>query len=624
VNRPDGDLLGPRGAVGLLADPGPDLLVGLLGIMATGSAFLPLDPNQPDDRLALALADTGADVVVTERRHADRARALAARVPSVNDVVLLDEVDAEPTADGPSGGDGVAGAVGAAAGIAPDDVCYLVTTSGSTGTPKCVAVTNRNLTPLLVWSRRYFGLGPGTRVLQNLNVAFDFGLWELLSTLCWGGTLHHVEPSEVGDPEAFVAAIERERVDTLHTTPAFFAELLATGRPMPTLRTVHLGGEEIGGALLAAAARALDPACTIHNGYGPTEATVNCAIHPVDRGRPPEEYERVPIGRASANNALYVVNDALELVPDGVVGELLVAGDGVAAGYQRRPDLTAQRFVPNPFGPGRAYRTGDLVRRNPDGDLEFLGRTDDQVKVRGFRVEPGEVEAVVARHPDVAAAAVVSREDGPGLALVAYVTARAGAADPDGDGDLATRVRAFARERLPDYMVPAAVVVLDRLPLTPNGKVDRRALPAPAVRTGGAAPRTEVEAALVGIWSQVLGVEGVGVHDNFFDLGGHSLSVTRVVSRIRAEFDVDLPMHAVFESPDVAALAAVVERMRAGGAAGSPDAEIEPVGGNEEARLLARLDELSDDEVSDLLDRLSGVDAEADGALRAGGEDRAR
>lgn len=574
----------PDGIVGLLADRTPDVLTGILGILESGNAFLPLGTELPDERLAFMLADCGVRTLVTQERHRARAERLAARVATLEHIICTDTDCAGP---GPA-------EVPAPPEEDLDRLCYVIYTSGSTGRPKGVAVTHRNLAPLLAWSIEYFGLEPGTTVLQNLNPAFDFGVWELLTTICSGGTLHAAGRRDAPDFAELAATIDRDGIDVLHTTPSFFAELLAVGRPLPGLRVVHLGGEEVTGALLADAYRLLSPRCEIYNGYGPTEATVNCAIHRVDR----DATGRVPIGRASANNRLYVVNERLEPVPPGVPGELVVGGDGVAAGYLGHPELTRERFVPDAVNGGRLYRTGDRVRYRPDGLLEFLGRIDDQVKLRGHRVEPAEVEAVLARHPMVRAATVVVRPDGGGVPrLIGYVVPAT-----EAPGDLPGELREYAQERLPGVMVPAAFVTLDRLPLTPNGKVDRQALPAPVVTTGTEEPDGPVEKALAEIFAEVLGLDRVGARDGFFDLGGHSLLVTRAVARIRDSLAVDLPLHSVFEHPAVADLAVVVEKLRADE---GPVAEIVSLGIGRERELLEHLDELSDEQVEILLATLA-------------------
>ena len=584
--------------VGILMDHTPDLLVAMLGVLEAGGCFVPLDGNHPEDRLAFQVQDAGITTIVTDLGHAGLARRLAPRVICLEtDLAPAPETDPDGVADAPkSTWDG-----------APDDPCYAIYTSGSTGTPKGVLVNHTTFGELLRWSLPYFGLGPGTRVLQNLTYAFDFGTWELLSSVCSGATLYFLGHEGVRDLTGFSALINEHQIDTIHSTPSFFAELVATGTAMPSLRCVHLGGEELTGALIADASGLLHPDCVIYNGYGPTEVTVTSSIHavPVRDGWPREA--RVPIGVASARNVLYVLNARGEPVPDGVAGELWIGGAGVAVGYLGRPALTAERFQPDPFGlPGtRVYRSGDLVRRRGDGALDFLGRIDHQIKLRGHRIEIGEIEAVLSGHPAVSAAAVVLAVDpAGGQRLCGYVSAPAGT-DPG-------EIRAHARSRLPEYMVPTVITVLDRLPLTSNGKIDRRSLPAAAPGRGrGDAdrPLSETERVVADVWSAVLDVVGIGAHDNFFELGGHSLKATVAVTRLRDAFGVELPLYALFEAQDLASVARRIDdlrdpRARSNGAAHAVDS-VHAVGGNREAELLSRLDELPDDEVVRLLAELS-------------------
>ncbi|HEY2738179.1 MAG TPA: amino acid adenylation domain-containing protein, partial [Thermoanaerobaculia bacterium] len=533
--------------VALLVEADPAILAGMLGILQAGAGFLPLDPRHPDDRLSWALEDSGCEVLVTWKRHLDRAERLGRR-----HVLCLE--DALPSGTAHRGES------------EPLSLAYIVYTSGSTGRPKGVQVSHASLVPVLLWGIGYLGLGAPTRVLQNLSACFDFGIFEHLTALLAGGTL--VFPGEAaGDPSAFVREIVRQGIDTLHTTPAFARELAAAEVALDSLAILHLGGEALSQGTVTRLHQAA-PRAAIYNGYGPTEATVNSSVFRVSGGGPDAgtPWPTVPIGRASADNTLYVLDRTGRPVPRGVRGDLHVGGIGVARGYLNRPDLTAELFVPDPFGSvpgGRLYRTGDMVRYLPAGDLGFLGRLDHQVKIRGFRIEPGEVEAALVALPGVREAAVVAREDRSperpdSQRLVAYVVGDA-AADA---------LRRSLREQLPEPMVPAVFVTLAALPLTPNGKVDRRALPAPEqepLPTELSGPRAPLEELLAGIWAEVLGMERVGISESFFDLGGHSLLATRVISRLRSVLDVELPVRALFERPTVAELSAAVEEARRGG-----------------------------------------------------------
>ncbi len=539
--------VGPEVRVGLSAERSLDLVVGILGVLRAGGALVPLDPAHPEERLALLLADSGLSVVVAQEKT-------AAKLPAGGPpVVLLEGVE-----DGDWSG----------VEVPEQALAYVIYTSGSTGRPKGVGVSHASLVPMLRWSRETFGLKPGTRVLQSLSYAFDFGLWEILTAVVSGAALHVPPTAETGDAEAFARRAAAEGIDVVHATPSFFRAVAETGARLEGLRVLHLGGEALSRTGVERLAAAVGAGCTLYNGYGPTEVTVNSLLFEIGRPRSLCGGERMPIGRPSAENAAYVVDPLGGLVPVGVSGELWVGGAGVARGYLGRPDLTAEKFIPDGFSGeagGRLYRTGDLVRWLPDSTVEFLGRVDHQVKIRGFRIEPGEIEAVLRRHPQVREAVVVPRERPGGAVLVAYVAA--GEPEPE-IGEL----REFLRERLPAALVPSAFVRLAELPLTPTGKVDRRALPEPDFNTDEEreAPRTPEEMVLARIFEEVLGVSGMGRTDSFFDLGGHSLLATRVVSRVRKELGADLPLRVLFESPNVAGLA---ERLAGSGLSPRPIAE---------------------------------------------------
>ncbi|HEY2740284.1 MAG TPA: amino acid adenylation domain-containing protein, partial [Thermoanaerobaculia bacterium] len=541
----------------LLADPEPQILVGMLGILKAGGGFVPMDPRHPEDRQAWTLEDCGCEVLVTQRRHLEKASALARSTSRLRHVLCLE--DALPL------GDGVAWEARDPRELR--SLAYVVYTSGSTGRPKGVQISHESLVPMLLWGCGYFGLGEQTRVLQSLSFCFDFGIFEELTTVLAGGTLYF--PGEAaGDPAAFAREIARQGINTLHTTPAFAHEIAGSGEALDGLEIFHLGGEALSRATVARIRKAA-PRATVYNGYGPTEATINSSIFRVD-GSEDAGWPVLPIGRRSADNALYVLDFAGRLSPLGTRGELHIGGIGVARGYLNRPELTAERFVPDPFGiapGGRLYRSGDLTRYLPGGDVEFLGRMDHQVKIRGFRIELADIESVLAALPGVAEAAVIVREDlAGGRGLVAYAVR-----EPD---TLATPalLRGQLKDQLPDYMVPAHLMVLEALPLTSNGKVDRRWLaehgPLPEMADAlelRLAPRTPTEDLLAGLFAEVLEIDGVGADADFFALGGHSLLAAQLMSRVYAVFQTELPLRVIFEQPTVAGLAQEIEQaMRLG------------------------------------------------------------
>ncbi|MYX24502.1 non-ribosomal peptide synthetase, partial [Streptomyces sp. SID8380] len=505
------------------------LVVTLLAVHRAGAAYLPLDTGYPLDRLAYTLDDARPACLVTTGGVA---------LPD-SEVPRL-AVDPDGTPERPAD---------APLPAAPDPrhPAYVLYTSGSTGRPKGVTVPHAGIANRLRWMQDHHRLGAGDRVLQKTPAGFDVSVWEFFWPLVTGATLVVVRPGGHQDPAHLADLIRRERVTTAHFVPsmlrAFLAEPTAPG--CASLRRVVCSGEALP-APLAARFHEVLPGCRLHNLYGPTEASVDVTAHEV--GATPGG--TVPIGRPVRNTRTYVLDARLRPVPPGVAGELYLAGVQLARGYLGRAALTAERFVADPYGPAgtRMYRTGDLARWTADGELEYLGRTDEQVKLRGFRVEPGEIEAALSTHEDVAHATVVLRED----RLVAYVVPAPGAAaDP-------TTLRAHAAAALPEHMVPAAVLLLDALPLTPNGKLDRRALPAPdfAAETGDAAPRTPREETLAALYADVLGLPRVGVDDDFFALGGDSIVAMRLVARARAA-GLALSPRDVFRHKSVAGLAAV-------------------------------------------------------------------
>ena len=572
--------VGPDVVVALAAERSPAMVVGMLAALRAGGAYLPLDPTYPADRLAFMLADSGARVLLAQEP-------LLARLPAADArVVVLDErwdsgdlpddqpddqMDPEPPLD---------------ASATPDNLAYVIYTSGSTGRPKGVMVPHRGAVHYLSWCLGAYGLAPGAASLVHSPLGFDLTVTALWGPLLAGGRVELVPEREGVD--GLAAALARSAYALVKLTPTHL-ELLShqlaagslAGRVGALVGVLIIGGEALFAESLAPW-RLHATATRLINEYGPTETVVGCAVHEVSAGDPPAG--AVPIGRPLGGSRLYVVDRELRPLPIGAPGELVVGGAGVTRGYLRRPGLTAERFVPDPFGassghqPGaRLYRTGDLARWSVEGRLEYLGRLDSQVKVRGYRIEPGEIEAVLGEHPDVRDCAVVVRRDPPGDArLAAYVVPRPGAA-------LAERsLREHAERSLPEPMRPSSYRLLASLPLTPNGKLDRAALPAPEAGPGDegegwAAPRDPLEGVLAGIWEEVLGRPRIGAHDDFFALGGHSLLATRVASRVRSVLAVEIPVRRVFEARTVAALARAVREEQEERLAAPPLPPLAPV-----------------------------------------------
>jgi amino acid adenylation domain-containing protein len=531
---------GPESVVGICLERGAEMVTAMLGVWLAGAAYLPLDPQYPAERLGFMLADSGASLVIS-RRDCAAAGVLA------GEGVLVAWLDEPGTMAA------VAAAVPVPAGrVLGGQLAYVIYTSGSTGTPKGVQATHRGLSSLTLTPPAVFGTGPGDVVLQVASFSFDASVWDLAMAMAAGARLVVATVAQRADP-ARVAELARRAGVSVATVPPSLLQALSDD-DLSGVGTLITAGEQLAPQLAAVWMRGR----RLFNGYGPTETTIVASAARCGPGGGPLP----PIGRPIVNTRTHVLDRSLRLVPPGVAGELYIGGAGVARGYARRAALTSERFVADPYaGDGsRLYRTGDRVRWRPDGQLEFLGRADDQVKIRGFRVELGEIEAVLAAHPAVAAAAVTAAGDGQDRRLVGYVVP----ADPAAGVPAADVLRGFVRERLPEYMVPAAFVSLEALPLTANGKLDRAALPAPdGVRRDldgrYVPPSSPAEELVAGVWAQVLGLDRVGAADNFFDLGGHSLLATRLVSRVRDVFGVEVQVAALFDHPTVAGLAAVIE-----------------------------------------------------------------
>jgi len=534
--------VGPEALVGIFLPRSPEIVVAALATLKAGGAYVPMDLEYPVSRLDFMLRDTQLRVLITDHR-------VSGTLPSGDwHVVFVDEELPEPAAAQPS----------PPVSVAPENLAYVIYTSGSTGQPKAVQITHRSLLNLIYWHRRAFSVTPADRASQVASFSFDAAVWEIWPYLTAGASVHFPDDATRGSARGLRDWLLSEKI-TISFVPTPMAEsLLALEWPSRAPLRLLLTGAD--------ALHRYPPAnlpFSLINNYGPTECTVvatSGVVLPNDRphGDP-------TIGRPIDNVQIHVLDDELKPVPVGTVGELYIAGAGLARGYLNRQEQEAQVFVANPFSQlpnARLYRTGDLVRYLPDGQIAFVGRTDEQIKIRGYRIEPNEIINLLNEFPGVETSVVVARADnGDDKRLVAYVVS---SSQQLTRGSLQEHLRA----RLPDYMVPAAFVRIDALPLKSSGKVDRTALPAPTTLNTIAdevyiAPRTVAEKRVVSILAELLGLEKVGVNDNFFFLGGHSLLGTQLIARVRSIFGVELPLRKVFDSPTAAELASEIERLLA-------------------------------------------------------------
>lgn len=538
--------VGSEVLVGICVERSIDMIVGLLGILKAGGAYVPLDSNYPRDRLNFMLDDSKISILLTQEKLVDN----FGNFP--NPVVYLDkdwETIAHESEENPN------------SDVTSDNLAYVIYTSGSTGKPKGVAVTHKAVNRL-VCNTNYIKFSPDDKIAQASNTSFDAATFEIWGALLNGAQLVGISRDVTLSPHEFALQLKHKGISILFLTTALFQQI---ARDVPqafsSLRYLLFGGEAVDARWVKKVLKQGAPKYLIHV-YGPTEGTTFSSYYCVQDV--PESATSIPIGRPIANTQFYLLDADLQPVPIGIVGELYIGGDGLAREYINRPDITAERFISNPFNnkpEARLYKTGDLARYLPDGNIEFLGRIDNQVKIRGFRIELGEIEAILNQHPAVRETVVIIREEIPGdKHLIAYIV-------PDQQQTpTSMNLRQFLKEKLPEYMVPSAYVVLESLPLTPNGKVDRRALPAVdtlsfEMKEDYVAPRDRVEEVLVEIWAKVLGKQQIGVRDNFFELGGHSLLATQLISRIRDAFQIELSVRNLFESPTVASLARHIETM---------------------------------------------------------------
>ena len=532
--------VGPEARVGICVERSIEMVVGLLGIFKAGAAYVPLDPQYPQHRLSFMMEDADVSVLLTQQSLLER----------------LIELKREATACLDSDWPQIAqqSSENPATKVTAGNLAYLIYTSGSTGLPKGVAITHRSTLAMLCWSLERFRSSALSSVLASTSICFDISVFELFAPLSCGGNVVLVR-----DVLELIELPPAQSVSLVNTVPSAFTELLRAGALPSSVEVVNLAGEALAGKL-AQAAYQQDGVREVYNLYGPSEDTTYSMCALVPKG----EQEEPTIGKAITNTQVYLLDSRLQLVPVGIPGELYIGGAGLARGYWKRAELTAEKFIPSPYsevGGARLYRTGDLAKYRADGEIEFIGRIDEQVKLRGYRIELGEIESVLNGHPAVAGSVVMARVDAGNTdqRLLAYVVLN----DVEQKAGI-NELRPYVQKRLPHYMVPAQWIVIDQIPLTPNGKIDRRSLPKPdqarsELESAFVTARTPEEEILSGIFEQVLKVEQVGIHDNFFMLGGHSLLATQVMSRIRQGFHVELPMTALFKANTVAALARLIK-----------------------------------------------------------------
>ncbi|HYG10078.1 MAG TPA: amino acid adenylation domain-containing protein, partial [Pyrinomonadaceae bacterium] len=541
----------PETLVGIYMERSLEMVIAVLGVLKAGGAYVPLDPEYPKDRLSFMLDDTHVTTVLTQAEF-------SGKLPSFAGSIVRLDADwptiARQAVENP------------ASGATPEHLAYVIYTSGSTGVAKGVMISHRAICNRLLWMQDAYQFSPADRFLQKTPFTFDASLWELFVPLMIGAQLVMARPGGQRESGYLVDAINEHQITVLQLVPSMLQVFLDEpgAEDCHSLKHMFCGGEALSVHLQERFYDRLE--AQLHNLYGPTEASIDASFWDCKRH---DKRRAVPIGRPISNVQLYVLDEHMQPLPVGVVGELYIGGIGLGRGYLNQPELTAERFVPNPMsasGGERLYRSGDLVFYHPDQTIEYVGRRDYQVKVRGFRIELGEIESALAAHPDVREVVVLAREDEPGdKHLVAYIVSEA-------ESDIsAVALRNHLRQSLPEYMLPSNFVMLDRLPLSANGKLNRNALPAPSherpeLESAFVSPRNAVEELLADVWGKVLDVERVGVHDDFFDLGGHSLLATQIISRTREAFHVEIPLRVLFESPTVAGMAESIEAALKGNA----------------------------------------------------------
>ncbi|HAG82187.1 MAG TPA: non-ribosomal peptide synthetase, partial [Cyanobacteria bacterium UBA12227] len=562
--------LKPEQLVGICVERSLEMMVGILGILKAGGAYLPLDSSYPSERLAFILEDARIGILLTQQH-------LIEKLPQSRVTIACLDTDwseiSQHSQENPN------------INVTAENLAYVIYTSGSTGTPKGVEITHQALINHSIAVAKAYQIQSSDRILQFGSISFDVSAEEIFPSWLSGATVV-IRPEAILDFANLGQFLNQEKVTVVNLPTTYWHEWVSylvdskTELP-PTIRLAIVGTEAVQLEQLLIWEKLVGNRVRWINAYGPTEATIGVTLYELTTSD--RQLSCVPIGRPIANTQIYILDSHLQPVPIGVNGEIYIGGDSLARGYLNRPDITAEKFILNPFErsnsqslkPSRLYKTGDLARYLPDGNIQFIGRIDSQVKIRGFRIELGEIEALLSQHPAVGESVVVVREDTPGdKRLVAYVVLNSETQELHNTSAISServpQLRNFLKERLPQHMLPSAFVVLESLPIAPSGKVDRRALPAPDLKqlqreSTFVAPSTPVEEMLAGIWAEVLGVERVGIHDNFFELGGHSLLATRVISQVRQVFEVELPLRRLFEEPTVTQLAKDIERANQAG-----------------------------------------------------------
>ena len=529
----------PDTLVGICVERSLEIVIGLLGILKAGGAYVPIDSNYPAERIEYMLKDSAVSVLLTQEKISETLPKIEAQKICLDRdwLTIAQENNNNPLSQ-----------------VKADNLAYVIYTSGSTGKPKGAMNAHQGVVNRLSWMQETYRIDNKDKILQKTPFSFDVSVWEFFWTLATGATLIVAKPEGHKETDYLVEIIEKYQITTLHFVPSMLTVFLENENleKCQSLNRVICSGEALSFNLKETFKQKLN--CQLHNLYGPTEVAIDVSFWDC---RQTTEQKIVPIGKPVGNTQLYILDQQLKPVPVGISGELHIGGKQVGKGYLNRPDLTSEKFIPNPFGEGKLYKTGDLCRYLPDGNIEYIGRIDHQVKIRGFRIELGEIESLLSTHPEIRETVVVAREDQPSnKQLVAYVV-------PQQEPVNLSYLRDFLKEKLPDYMIPGAFVSLEALPLTPNGKVNRRALPAPdlslrSLEDRFLAPRDHLEWQLAQIWSDILGVEPIGVKSNFFDLGGHSLLSVRLIAQIQQQFGKSLSLATLFQSPTIEQLASIL------------------------------------------------------------------